>query len=271
MTRTGRPVRGIALGLLSAAALLAWVAAACAADEAEALDANRRALIREQMTAPTDAREASAELERAIAALQALGAAPLPRADAQAQTAPSPKPASPAVARAPGAGRAAMTGNDPVAAPLAEDLAALAQAAPAGAVAAADAFYLGGRLDDAHDAYAKVLESDVPAEAKAWALYQLGNCRRNGDPAKAMEHYQRLVSQHAKSAWAAPATVQMKLLQWRQTAKPEALVASPAEPQAAPAADTPAPVAASEPPPSPAAPVAAPANAPNASQARRTQ
>lgn len=63
-------------------------------------------------------------------------------------------------------------------------------------------------------------------EAKAWALYQMANCLRLRDPARAATFYQRVAVEHPDSAWASLAAVQKRMLDWEASQHPRGVVAA---------------------------------------------
>jgi len=98
--------------------------------------------------------------------------------------------------------------------------------------ALADAMFLAGRPKAAAILYQRVLEDTkgpkrtANTKARAWALYQLGNCYRSSDPAKAAEYFKRLYTdkEYGTSDFAVAAKAQADLIQWRQRNKPDDLI-----------------------------------------------
>jgi hypothetical protein len=108
-------------------------------------------------------------------------------------------------------------------------------------VSIADALYLGGHWDEAFLFYERALAApagqvatgDSPrrgdaapgpsGDGKAWLLFQAANCRRRADPAAAAALYQRLAAEHPQSPWTAVARTRLRILEWRQAERPEAL------------------------------------------------
>ena len=112
--------------------------------------------------------------------------------------------------------------------------------------ALADVLYLAGRRKAATVVYERILEDDKKARddkkprsaaddaAKAWALYQLGNCYKSSDPDKAAGYFIRVQKEHGESTqknqrrtasdWVVPAKVQADLIQWQQRNRPAELI-----------------------------------------------
>ena len=88
----------------------------------------------------------------------------------------------------------------------------------------ADALYKCGRLDAAVTFYDKALEQASEENARAWMLFQMGNCLKTVDPVAAQSNYKRLVAEHPKSLWVAPAIAQERVLAWRIQNKPQSLI-----------------------------------------------
>jgi len=102
-------------------------------------------------------------------------------------------------------------------------------------IALADSVYLGGHVDAAFALYEKAARSDsLPAEDKAWALYQMANCRWVKDPDIAAKLHERVMAEHPDSHWAGPAKVQQRLLEWQKLNEPQAMLSPPAGVAAAP-------------------------------------
>jgi hypothetical protein len=91
-------------------------------------------------------------------------------------------------------------------------------------VALADELFGSGHVLEAASLYEHALARGPAADEKAWVLCQLANCRRAADPNAAEALYLRVVREHSSSAWASVAAVEQKLLAWRRTNRPLALV-----------------------------------------------
>ncbi len=95
----------------------------------------------------------------------------------------------------------------------------------------AELLFLSGRPVEAIPFYTKALDdispSDPAGEAdRAWVLFQLGNCLRETDIAKAQEIYLKLVSEYPASPWTELAKAHGRLLTWYQKSRsPQAPVA----------------------------------------------
>jgi len=117
---------------------------------------------------------------------------------------------------------------------------------PAGCVSrpavVGDELYRGGYLQAACVLYERALKGKDEGDTKSWCLYQMGNCRRETDPAEAEKLYRRVTAEHGESLWAEAAAIEMKLLQWQRVNHPEDLLKSieSIQAQAGPATTRPA-------------------------------
>lgn len=85
----------------------------------------------------------------------------------------------------------------------------------------AELLFLSGRPTEAAPFYAKALDRisrlDPSYDAdRAWILFQLGNCLRETDGAKAQETYMKLISEYPDSPWTELAKAHGRLLTWYQ-------------------------------------------------------
>ena len=90
----------------------------------------------------------------------------------------------------------------------------------------AELLFLSGRPVEAAPFYAKALDglksTDPAYEAdRAWVLFQLGNCLRETDIAKAQETYMTLISEYPASPWTELAKAHGRLLTWYQKSRTE--------------------------------------------------
>lgn len=90
----------------------------------------------------------------------------------------------------------------------------------------AELLFLSGRPAEAAPFYAKALDglksTDPAYEAdRAWVLFQLGNCLRETDIAKAQETYMTLISEYPASPWTELAKAHGRLLTWYQKSRTE--------------------------------------------------
>ena len=60
---------------------------------------------------------------------------------------------------------------------------------------------------------------------RAWILFQIGNCLKDDDLAKAQEMYRQLITECPGSPWAEPAKAREKLIDWYLKEKPRTLIA----------------------------------------------
>ena len=98
-------------------------------------------------------------------------------------------------------------------------------------LAMAELLFLSGRIPEAIPFYEKALEqnrSDDPTSTadRAWILFQLGNCLRESDVAKAQQMYMELITKHPQSPWTELARAHGQLLSWQLQDRPRELVAS---------------------------------------------
>lgn len=90
----------------------------------------------------------------------------------------------------------------------------------------AELLFLSGRPAEAAPFYAKALDglknTDPAYEAdRAWVLFQLGNCLRETDIAKAQATYMTLISEYPASPWTELAKAHGRLLTWYQKNRTE--------------------------------------------------
>lgn len=92
----------------------------------------------------------------------------------------------------------------------------------------AELLFLSGRPTDAVPFYEEALRrtraGDVAADGdRAWILFQLGNCLRETDIAKAQDAYLKLIAQYPDCPWTEMARAGGRFLTWYQTARPDQL------------------------------------------------
>jgi hypothetical protein len=96
----------------------------------------------------------------------------------------------------------------------------------------AELLFLSGRQIEATVFYEKALARTQPNDPatesdRAWILFQLGNCLRQTDMARARDMYMKLVSEYPGSPWTELAKAHGRLITWYQNARPEQLMAPP--------------------------------------------
>ncbi len=96
----------------------------------------------------------------------------------------------------------------------------------------AELLFLSGRAKEATPFYAKALQNISPGDPateadRAWVLFQLGNCLRETDTAKAQETYMKLVAEYPTSPWTELAKAHGRLLTWYQKNPSAQTTASP--------------------------------------------
>ncbi len=93
----------------------------------------------------------------------------------------------------------------------------------------AELLFLSGRPNDAAPFYEEALRRTSPDTAasrndRAWILFQLGNCLRETDAAKAQNTYAKLLGEYPDSPWTEMARAGGRLLTWYQNTRPDQLV-----------------------------------------------
>ena len=93
----------------------------------------------------------------------------------------------------------------------------------------AELLFLSGRRAEATVFYERALAQTVPNDPsvesdRAWILFQLGNCLRQTDMARAKDMYMRLVSEYPASPWTELAKAHGRLITWHQSAKPQQIM-----------------------------------------------
>lgn len=96
----------------------------------------------------------------------------------------------------------------------------------------AELLFLSGRQAEATIFYEKALARTAPNDStteddRAWILFQLGNCLRETDMARARDMYMKLVSEYPGSPWTELAKAHGRLITWYQSARPEQLMSPP--------------------------------------------
>ena len=94
---------------------------------------------------------------------------------------------------------------------------------------AAELLFLSGRPTDAAPFYQEALRRTRAGEAasagdRAWILFQLGNCLRETDTAKAQDAYAKLIAEFPNSPWTEMARAGSRLLTWYQSTRPDQLM-----------------------------------------------
>ena len=145
----------------------------------------------------------------------------------------TPKPLQPAQKAATTAASGPVASTNPAQSPMnidaktLEKLRQLPDGQITKALEMADSLFVNERYDTAYAFYEFALKAQPAADAKAWILFQMGNCRRTADPSAARDLYKRLLSESPDSPWANAAAAQDRLIEWDQLNNPRALVAKP--------------------------------------------
>ena len=92
----------------------------------------------------------------------------------------------------------------------------------------AEILFLSGRATDAVPFYEEALRRTGAGGAasggdRAWILFQLGNCLRETDAAKAQDAYSKLIAEYPGSPWTEMARAGSQLLTWYQSTRPDQL------------------------------------------------
>ncbi len=92
----------------------------------------------------------------------------------------------------------------------------------------AELLFLSGRTTDAVSFYEEALRRTRAGDAvcaadRAWILFQLGNCLRETDVAKAQEAYMKLIAEYPDSPWTEMARAGGRYLTWYQDTRPDRL------------------------------------------------
>ena len=202
--------------------------AAGGADEAllREVRENRARLFDSQIDVPPPSAP-SVDLEEAMRRLREAVARPIakPKSADAAEVAPTPGADSTVAGDA--AGAAEAPAETPVLSPeelaRVKDLSLERLGEP---MALADALFLGGHDAEAAALYERLLaDGSLGGTARAWALYQAANCKRQGDASAALVLYDRLLTEHPESPWVDPAKVRKTLLQWQTQTQPQTLLA----------------------------------------------
>jgi hypothetical protein len=172
---------------------------------------NRRQLWRAHLTAPTDDRR-SAGLQEAIQRIQAMQLSrrtgPAQAEVELARAVPASGPAQPAVTTV------VPAAMDPRVLAQLREIPRQSVADPA---ALADTLYITGQQELAGVFYQLAMEDTAqPPATQAWLMFQLANCRREGDPPAATGLYEKVMAQHGDSPWAPLAQFELNLLRWQQ-------------------------------------------------------
>lgn len=188
-----------------------------------------RRLWQESVTPPE--MDTPPELKRMLAELRALR---LSRAGRARAAGASRRPVGPTSRPTPAATQPATTQPTPTSQPAApgRTLPAKVLAQLKGMPAAnlsrpvdlADDLFRAGYLDAAFTLYEKAGGGGAEPATRAWALYQMANCRRTTDAAAAETLYHRVAIEHASTPWAEPAATEEKLLQWQRLHQPLSLL-----------------------------------------------
>lgn len=186
---------------------------------------NLRKLWLDSVSAPTG--KTSVDLREAVERVRGMRLSPDAGSRRAAAVGPTTRPAAsqPATTRpAVGATTQPADGRRHLPKEVVEQLRKLPAAGLACPVELADELYRNGYLSGAFVLYERALAGSTEKDTQAWLLYQMANCRRPSDPSAAEKLYQRVLAEHAGSAWAGAATVERKLLQWHKAHQPAELL-----------------------------------------------
>ena len=91
----------------------------------------------------------------------------------------------------------------------------------------AETLFISGYLKEAAIFYQEALKRRSPDDAgsaRAWILFQIGNCLRNDDRPTAIKMYGQLITEYPDSAWKELAEVRRSLLDWYLKEEPHRLI-----------------------------------------------
>ncbi len=179
---------------------------------AELNDGIRR-LLRTSSQAPQEQDEGAAALQRAIEQLRSIEIAP--KRQPQAATQPAAMPGARATTQ-PGR-QPSDAASDPIVLATLRRLGAGRAVDP---VLVADELFADGQLEVAGAFYEAALLRSQGDDDLAWALFQLGNCRRKSDPLAAKQAYTELAAKCPDCPWAQAAAMRLKLIEWAEVNKP---------------------------------------------------
>jgi hypothetical protein len=205
--------------LIAAVIVVGLSSLAAGTDLTDHVRKSRQDLTNASIVAPLAGKTSTADLDRAIERLRNVRLKPKAEPPAPPEPAPAPAPEKsvPVAPKPP-----EQKSPKPAAAPAPSD--EFARVPPdriANPLALADALYMGGRLSEAYTFYERTLKGDQAPEVKAWALFQMANCRRAADPEAAAALYRRVSIECTGSPWVGVAAAQEKLIQWYQTMRPQ--------------------------------------------------
>jgi len=177
---------------------------------------NRRELFRSFIAPPTG-ESAALELEATIERIRAIRMERRP--SDRNVTAPGPTRAAPAPeSQAPGTPTPHK--ESPVVTP--EDLERMRRLPTdriGDPMALADSLFLAGHHREAYSFYETAVKADRDKKTKAWALFQMANCHRDGDSATSIALYARVMAEYGDSPWAQVAKTYHSLLEERRAAQ----------------------------------------------------
>lgn len=170
-------------------------------------------LWRAYVKAPTEMSQ-SPELATTVQRVQAMQVRPRQEAASQPAPAPTSLPSAEPPKKAP-----VLTAE------MIEDLKKLTAEEVADPAAIADALLANNQFQAACSLYERALKDAQDAETKAWLLLQIGNCRKEFDPAGAATALKRLVADYPQSPWAPVAETRARLIEWYMAYEPRNMLA----------------------------------------------
>ena len=91
--------------------------------------------------------------------------------------------------------------------------------------AVGDGLFRSGQHEAALVFYELAMRHSTDPEARAWLLFQIGNCQRRTDPAAASKAYQQLIRDFPDSPWSPVGGMLNRVVQWRLLNKPDQVLA----------------------------------------------
>jgi len=144
-----------------------------------------------------------------------------------------PQPTAPQPTSAPATSATQPAGPVKPAGPLTPDVLAAIVGRPlsemANPIALADALFLSDQPKAAYAVYESALASEKAPASRAWMLFQMGNCRRQFDPAGSRAIYQRLLAEHPESPWISVAKTCDVLTEWYAINRPAQMLSDAAK------------------------------------------
>jgi tetratricopeptide (TPR) repeat protein len=89
-----------------------------------------------------------------------------------------------------------------------------------------DSLFENGQLEAALVVYEKAFAAEKNPPDRAWLMFQIANCKRQGQPDEAVALYRRLIREYPDSPWAPVSDCRARLVEWYQADNPRAVLGS---------------------------------------------